>query len=204
MTSACRAMALLSLFLASGCSLLSETSHLERNPSGVNMQQAAEKADAIMQETLSDISPELRWMHGPSNDRMCTDRKSDSTGTGSVRRRVAVTTLVSEERRGNLLGVVERNWKARGFEITSVDADKDLPAIYAVSPEDFGVSVAAGGGGQIFFSVTTPCFAESEVSAPATGPNSAQRSDEYPPRPDVHDDFWSSSGPLPTSSPSAP
>ncbi|MYZ36500.1 MULTISPECIES: hypothetical protein [unclassified Streptomyces] len=158
------------------------------------MQQAAEKADAIMLETVSGIRPELRWNHGPSNDRICTGFKDESPGTGSVKRRIAVMTVVSEERRGSLLGVVERNWKARGYEITSVDADKDLPAIYAASPENFRMSVAVGGEGQFFFSITTPCFTESAVPDPATEPNSPQRAGEYPTRPDVYDDFWSSGG----------
>ncbi|WP_326611585.1 hypothetical protein OG949_20715 [Streptomyces scopuliridis] len=169
----------------------------------MNMQQAAEKADAIMRTTLDGVAPTLRWNHGPSNDRICTDSKNDSLGSGSVRRRIAVMTVVSDERRGSLLGVVERNWKARGFEITSVDANKELPAIYAVSPDGFRMSVAVGGGGQFFFSITTPCFAESAVPDPATEPNTPQRAGDYPQPPDVHDDFWSSKAPLSTSSSSA-
>ncbi|MGW6741920.1 hypothetical protein ACWGDX_14545 [Streptomyces sp. NPDC055025] len=164
------------------------------------MQQAAEKADAIMHETVSGIRPELRWNHGPSNDHICSGLKDELPGRGSVKRRIAVMTVVSEERRGNLLGVVERNWKARGYEITSVDADKDLPAIYAASPENFRMSVAVGGEGQFFFSITTPCFTESAVPDPATEPNTPQRAGEYPARPDVYDDFWSSTGGLSASS----
>ncbi|MFE4912598.1 hypothetical protein ACFRCX_13780 [Streptomyces sp. NPDC056652] len=167
------------------------------------MQLAAERADAMMRKTLDGVAPKLRWIHGPSNDRICTDSKNDSLGSGSVRRRVAVTTVVSEERRGSLLGVVERNWKARGFRITSVDADKELPAIYALSPDGYRMSVAVGGEGQFFFSITTPCFTESAVPDPAVEPNTPQRAGDYPPRPDVHDDFWSSNAPLPTSSSSA-
>nr|WSZ96981.1 hypothetical protein OH820_16075 [Streptomyces sp. NBC_00857] len=191
-------------FLSTGCGLLSGGSTPESDKSSVNMQQAAEKADLIMQQTLSNVAPKLRWNHGPSNDRICTDSNNDSLGTGSVRRRVAVLTVVSNERRGNLLGVVERNWRARGFEITSVDTDKDLPAIYAASPEDFRMSVAVGGEGQFFFSITTPCFTESEVTDPAPEPNTPQRTGDYPQRPDVHDDFWSSKAPLPAASPSTP
>lgn len=189
---------------AAGCGILPGARTTERNLPDVNMQQAAEKADVIMQQTLSGVEPELQWNHGPSNDRICTDFKNDSLGTGSVRRRVAVMTVVSDARRGSLLGVVERNWKARGFKITGVDADKDLPAIYAASPEDFRMSVAVGGGGQFFFSITTPCFTESAVSDPATEPNTPQREGDYPQRPDVHDDFWSSGAPLSASSSSAP
>ncbi|WP_327235846.1 hypothetical protein OG349_19685 [Streptomyces sp. NBC_01317] len=195
---------LLLLISAMGCDSPAEMGTSERNPADVNMKQAAEKADAIMQQTLSGVTPELRWNHGPSNDHICTDFKNDSLGSGSVRRRIAVMTVVSTERRGSLLGVVERNWKARGYKITSVDADVDLPAIYAATDEGFKMSVAVGGQGQFFLSITTPCFTQSPVPAPAPEPNTPHRTGGYPQPPDVHDHFWSSRDPLPASSPSTP
>ncbi|WP_329385736.1 hypothetical protein [Streptomyces sp. NBC_01716] len=106
-------------------------------------------------------------------------------------------TVVSKQRRGSLLGVVERDWQSRGYEITSVDTDEDLPAIYASSPEGFRMSVAVAGEGQFFFSITTPCFAESDVAEPRTRPNTPHREGVYPQRPDVHDDFWSAVTPTP-------
>ncbi|MFD9867666.1 hypothetical protein ACFXI8_16155 [Streptomyces niveus] len=143
------------------------------------------------------MEPRLRWNHGPSIDKVCADFKKDALGTGSVRRRVAIMTIVSEQRRGSLLGVVERAWKSRGYEITSVDTDPELPAIYAATPEGFRMSVAVAGEGQFFFSITTPCFAESDVADPKTQPNTPHREDGYPQRPDIHDDFWSAPSPPP-------
>ncbi|MFD5113861.1 hypothetical protein ACFWNG_16340 [Streptomyces sp. NPDC058391] len=192
------------LVMATGCGALSDAAPPEGKTSDMDMQQAAAKADAIMQRTLSAIKPELRWNHGPSNDSICTDSKNDSLGTGSVKRRISVMTVVSKERRGSLLGVVERDWNARGYRITSVRASRELPAVYASTPDDFRIRVAVGGGGQFFFSITTPCFTESAVSDPATEPNTPQREGDYPQRPDVHDDFWSSGAPLSASSSSAP
>lgn len=200
---ALRTLGLLLVF-TSGCASPSGEGKDGRNLTKVNMQQAAEKADAIMQQTLSGVAPELSWNHGPSNERICADFKNDSLGTGMVRRRVAIMTVVSPERRGGLLGVVERNWKAHGYKITSVDANANLPAIYAASPEGFRMSIAVGGQGQFFLSITTPCFAESPVPAPFPEPNTPRRPGPYPQRPDVRDDFWSSEEPLPSSSPSAP
>ncbi|MFE2499673.1 hypothetical protein ACFXKX_06560 [Streptomyces scopuliridis] len=193
----------ISLALATGCSAPSDTGHPEGKASDMDMRRAAEEADVIMQRTLSGVKPELRWNHGPSNDKICTDVKNDSSGTGSVKRRIAIMTIVSKERRGNLLGVVERDWTARGYRITSVRASGEVPAIYAATPDDFRMRVAVGGQGQFFFSITTPCFAESAVSDPVTEPNTPQRAGDYPQPPDVHDDFWSSRAPLPTSSSSA-
>ncbi|MET4927396.1 hypothetical protein P3L51_34400 [Streptomyces sp. PSRA5] len=163
----------------------------------MNMQEAAERADAIVQQTVDSVKPRLRWNHGPSIDKVCTDLKNDASGTGSVRRRVAIMTIVSEQRRGSLLGVVERGWKSRGYEITSVDTDHDLPAIYAATPEGFRMSVAVAGEGQFFFSITTPCFTESDVADPKTPPNTPHREGGYPQRPDFHDDFWSAPTPPP-------
>ncbi|MFF3753853.1 hypothetical protein ACFYYH_25865 [Streptomyces sp. NPDC002018] len=192
--------ALFVLAVAAGCGARADTHDPEGKTPDMNMRQAAGKADAIMQQTLMGISPELRWNHGPSNHRICTDSKNDSLGAGSVKRRIAVMTIVSKERRGSLLGVVERDWTTRGYRITSVRASSEVPAIYASTPEDFRMRVAVGGEGQFFFSITTPCFTESAVPDPATQPNTPQRAGEYPSRPDVYDEFWSSMGALPTSS----
>ncbi|MFE1962890.1 hypothetical protein [Streptomyces sp. NPDC059479] len=186
--------ALFVLAMAAGCGTRADTYAPEGKTSDMNMRQAAAKADAIMQRTLSAIRPELRWNHGPSNHRICTDSKNDSLGAGSVKRRIAVMTIVSKERRGSLLGVVERDWTARGYRITSVRASGEVPAMYASTPDDFRIRVAVGGEGQFFFSITTPCFTESAVPDPATEPNTPQRAGEYPTRPDVYDDFWSSGG----------
>ncbi|WP_330175000.1 hypothetical protein OG875_16595 [Streptomyces sp. NBC_01498] len=118
-------------------------------------------------------------------------------GTGSVKRRIAVMTVVSRERRGSLLGVVERNWKARGYQVTGVRASEELPAMYASTPDGFRMRIAVAGEGQFFFSITTPCFAKSDVADPLTRPNTPQREGGYPQRPDVRDDFWSVDAPPP-------
>ena len=123
--------------MTSGCENNSGVTSSEGSRPSVNMQEAAQRADFIIKQTLSDIRPTLRWNHGPSIDRMCSEQKNGSMEIGSVRRRIALLTIVSRERRGSLLGVVERSWKDRGYEITNVDPDKDLPAIYAKSPEEY-------------------------------------------------------------------
>lgn len=192
-----RSVSVLLLIAVAGCGLTSGVNPPEGKRSDMNMQEAAERADAIVQQTLDSVRPKLRWNHGPSNDQLCTDFKNDSLGTGSVKRRVAIMTVVSKQRRGSLLGVVERAWKSRGYEITSVDTDKQLPAIYASTPEGFRMSVAVAGEGQFFFSITTPCFTKSDVADPRTKPNTPHRDGGYPQRPDVHDDFWSATTPGP-------
>ncbi|MFD9565057.1 hypothetical protein [Streptomyces sp. NPDC059994] len=158
----------------------------------MDMMQGAEKADAILQQTLSDITPPLRWNHGPSNDIACSNILGKGTGTGTVKRRIAILTKVSAERRGSLLGTVERSWKARGYKITSVNPSRDMPAIDATTPDEFSVSVQVGATGQFIFSAGTPCLTQTDnIPDPTTTPNTPQRDVPYPAPADIHDDFWS-------------
>lgn len=186
--------ALILLAMVSGCAGSFGRSNEEGKASDVDMQEAAVRADSILQDTIAGVRPAIRWNHGPSIDSRC----SDMSGTGSVKRRVAVMTVVSKERRGSLLGVVERNWNARGYEVTGVRESSELPAMYASTPDGFRMRVAVGGEGQFFFSITTPCFAQSDVADPSTPPNTPHREGGYPQRPDIHDDFWSATTPPPS------
>ncbi|WP_331748512.1 hypothetical protein [Streptomyces sp. NBC_00648] len=188
------AIALL-LTAATGCGLTSHSHSPERKPPAMNMQQGADRADVILGQTLSAIKPELRWLHGPSTDASCGDDPNAPEGTGTVDRRIQIQTIVSEARRGSLLGIVERDWRARGYRITNVNSNKRFPSVVAFTPDNFSVEVSVGGEGQFFFSVTTPCFTRTAVAAPATRPNTAEREGQYPLRPHIHDDFWSAPTP---------
>ncbi|MFJ5114301.1 hypothetical protein ACIQAD_27090 [Streptomyces sp. NPDC088551] len=158
----------------------------------MDMREAAERADFILDGTFVAIRPEVRWTHGET-----------TVGSCDLSRRRAVMTVISEQRRGGFLGVVERFWRKSGYEITSVNSNKEFPAIYAKSPDGFGLRLSIAGRGQAFFEVATPCVRESSVDAPTSRGNGPDYSGGPIPRPDVHDEFWSSSGPLPTSSSSA-
>ncbi|MFB6983800.1 hypothetical protein [Streptomyces scopuliridis] len=169
--------------------------------SKISLQEAAEKADTIMLETMSSVRPTLNWVHDGSTASGCGDYTIDSKQTGAVTRRVAVMTVVSEARRGSLLGVVERHWKKQGYEITSVDSDKEFPAVDARTVEDFRMSVSVGDKGQFFFDVVTPCFIETEVAQPKTKANGTPFEGADVPYPSVHSDFWSANTPIPSPSP---
>ncbi|MEU8700200.1 hypothetical protein AB0C61_21545 [Streptomyces sp. NPDC048680] len=146
----------------------------------MDMQGAADRADEIMDTTLASIDPVVQWAHGPT-----------TTGSCDVTRRRSVMTVVSDERRGSFLGLVERAWRKRDYRIKGVNNDRDSPAIYAQTSGGFGVSLIFGGG-QAFFEVDSPCVEESEVADSATPPNGPSYEGVYPlPRPNVHSDFWS-------------
>jgi hypothetical protein len=189
-------------FSVASCSMNDVGSSDAGRGTKVNMQEAAEKADAVVFETLSSVDPSLQWTHDTSSGGGCTDFKNDSHGYGSTIRNAVVMTEVSEERRGALLGIIERNWKKAGYEITDVDSDREFPAIFAKSDDSFGIGLIVGDKGQFFLEVQTPCVKKSDVADPATKANGHDYYGRKVPRPNVHDAFWSSKKPIPSASPS--
>ncbi|MEU4732362.1 hypothetical protein [Streptomyces sp. NPDC023588] len=153
---------------------------------GMDMQGAAERADAMFYATVGAIKPEVEWVH-----------YTTTTGSCDVTRYWNVMTIVSEQRRGNFLGVVESFWKASGYQIKTVNPDKDMPEIVATSPDGFGIMVLFGHEGQAFFEVTTPCVKESKVAAPTKAANGRTYEGEIP-TPNVRSDFWSAETPAPS------
>ncbi|WP_326698918.1 hypothetical protein OG909_17405 [Streptomyces sp. NBC_01754] len=148
----------------------------------MNMQEAAGRADAILDSTFAGIRPAVEWTHGESTQGSC-----------DVSRRRAVLTVISEERRGSFLGVVERVWKAAGYHRIGVTANADSPATYFETPDRFRVRLLIGGSGQAFFEVATPCVEESPVAPPP--PGGVDRPAGPIPRPQVRSSFWSVGAP---------
>ncbi|MFD0343079.1 hypothetical protein ACFVH0_31110 [Streptomyces sp. NPDC127117] len=178
---------------ASACSMNGKTSGEtvgeQKKATSVTMQEAAERQDGMLDATMKAIAPALHWAHGAT-----------TTGNCDVTRRRVVMTIVSEERRGNLLGMVQRSWEKRGYTIKSVNNSHKFPAIFAVTSDGFGISVSVGGEGQFTFSADSPCVKKSEVAAPSASPNGPDYNHPIP-RPNVNDPFWSSNEPIPTGSP---
>ncbi|WP_030714022.1 hypothetical protein [Streptomyces sp. NRRL F-2580] len=166
----------------------------------MQLQQGAERADAILQETLAAVQPELKWNHGPSSDAGCTNALGNATGMAAADRSIAVLTIVSEQRRGALLGVIERAWRERGYKITSVRKSPTFPGIYASTPDGYSLEVKVAGEGQFFLGASTPCLEDTGIQQPASKPNTPDRSGEFPQRPDVQDEFWSATTPAPAGS----
>lgn len=158
----------------------------------MNMQEAAEHADSMLEATFGAIKPEVQWAHGQT-----------TAGSCDVTRRRTVMTVISEQRRGSFLGMVERFWKKRGYEIISVNPDKDYPAIFARTPEGFGITVEVADKGQAHFDVDTPCVKKSEVADPTTKPNGPAYDGVEIPRPNVQSDFWSADTAISSPAPKA-
>jgi hypothetical protein len=162
------------------------------------MQEAADKADALVYDTFSAVKPPVEWTHDVSDHGSCG---GESTGLGDVTRRAVVMTKVSKERRGALLGIIERHWKQSGSKITDVKPNAEFPEMYAESGDGLlRMSLVVGGEGQFFLDVQTSCVKESSVAPPATKANGRSYYGEAIPRPNTEDAFWSSSEPLPSTS----
>ncbi|MFJ9057089.1 hypothetical protein [Streptomyces sp. NPDC102409] len=105
-------------------------------------------------------------------------------------------TVISRERRGSFLGLVDRYLRESGYQMTALNNDVEFPAIYAKSDEGYVVSLRFGGEGQAFLRVDTPCVEESEVAESttlATAPT--YEGMEHIPRPNIRSPFWSAGAP---------
>ncbi|MFJ5103448.1 hypothetical protein [Streptomyces sp. NPDC088554] len=177
-----------------GCSLAGSGNDADEKEKKVNMQEAADRAEAILDGTLKSIDPPVVASRGPSSDSSCTDFKNDGTGTGKVTRRLYLMTIISAERRGNFLGVVERYWKRQGYVITAVRNSGDMPAVFA-DHDGFKITLEIGYKGQAQFRVSSPCVTESEVTE---APRETIDPDDPASKglPYVRSDFWSSIAPV--------
>ncbi|MEU8448838.1 hypothetical protein ACFV1V_15570 [Streptomyces globisporus] len=175
--------------LVAGCGLVGGAENGNGAVADMDMQGAAERADEVFYATVGEIKPEIDWTH-----------RATTTGSCDVSRYWTVMTVVSEQRRGNFLGVVERFWKASDYRIDMVNPSKDLPTIIATSPDGFGVRVKFGYKGQAFFEVTSPCVDKSKVAPPTKAANGRTYEGEIP-SPNVHSDFWSAGSPVPGPTP---
>ncbi|MFE7758285.1 hypothetical protein [Streptomyces sp. NPDC057429] len=152
---------------------------------GVDMQNAAERADGMLDAVLQEIDPKVDWTHGPT-----------TTGSCEVSRRRTVMTVISVDRRGSFLGIVDRYWRRSGYQINAINNDSEFPAIYAKTKEGYAASLRFGGEGQAFFRIDSPCVEESEVADSTTRPTApTYEGMENIPRPNIRSSFWSAGAP---------
>ncbi|QKW06450.1 hypothetical protein HUT18_08585 [Streptomyces sp. NA04227] len=156
----------------------------------LTMQEAAERADAMLDATLNAIKPEVNWTHSGASEGEC-----------DISRERTVMTIVSQERRGSFIGVVQRFWEKSGYRIKSVNKSQKFPAVFAQSADGFGITLLVVKAGQVVLSVDSPCARKSTVADPTTPPKGPDY-DHPVPEPNVHSDFWSSEKPILASPPS--
>ncbi|MDH2391294.1 hypothetical protein QCN29_21415 [Streptomyces sp. HNM0663] len=163
----------------------------------MNMQQAGERAEVVLDEALAGIKPPLKWEYGTPGEIACGDELNRATGGSNVKRSRVITTTVTKERRGSLFGLVQRHWEAEGYTITSVNADAKFPDVFAETSDGFVVSMNVGATGNVWFDVSSPCATASDVTYPAGTPGASGGPKTEEVTPTHHSSFWSSSEPLP-------
>jgi hypothetical protein len=177
----------LTVVLCSGCGLVPSSPENDENVPDMNMQEAANRADAILDETINAVTPSVDWQHGIPFDGVCSSDPRDLPyETGSVTRDRFITTIVSESRRQEFLAQIRSHWEGRGFVITGENPNSQ--SIYASTPADFRLGVGVNTAGQVYFTIATPCFRMSEVAPPTSGPD---YTGDEPPLPSVESEYWS-------------
>lgn len=169
--------------LISGCGVTGGASSSKESRSKMNLQEAADRADAILDETFAAIKPPVQWTH-----------RYSMPGDCYVDRDRAVMTIISAERRGSFLGLLDRHWKGKGYKLVSTSPNG--LAAHFVTQDGFQLEILIAPNGQAHLSVTTPCVEESDVAQPTSKPNGPDYSNQKLPEPNVKSTFWSSDAPL--------
>ncbi|MEY9487659.1 hypothetical protein RKD26_003453 [Streptomyces calvus] len=171
------------VLLLAGCGTTGSASSSKESQSEMNLQEAANRADKILDEAFAAIKPPVEWTH-----------RYSMPGDCYVDRDRAVMTIISAERRGSFLGVLERHWKSKGYKLVATSPN-GLVAHFKTQ-DGFQLEVLIGPNGQAHLGVTTPCVEESEVAQPTSKPNGPDYSKQELPAPNVKSPFWSSDAPL--------
>lgn len=168
----------------------------EKGRPTVDMQQAGERAEAILDGTMAAIQPSVTWSYGFPMKEACSNGLNRPTGATSINRTRHILTVVSAQRRGNLLGVVQRYWEQHGFTIQSVTPDRDMPSIRGRSSDGFTVALAVGTIGNVHVSAGYSCAEDAPMTYPKGTPGEpgGPKAEELKPR--VRSDFWSSEHPV--------
>ncbi|WP_307853988.1 hypothetical protein [Streptomyces tagetis] len=177
-------MASLLALLLTGCGMAGSPSSGKEGQAKMNLQEAADKADGILDEAFAAIKPPVQWTH-----------RYSMPGDCYVDRDRAVMTVISAERRGSFLGVLERHWKSKGYSLVATSPNG--LAAHFKTEDGFQLEVLIGPNGQAHLSVTTPCVEKSEVAQPTSRPSGPDYSEQELPAPNVTSTFWSSDAALP-------
>ncbi|MFJ3788527.1 hypothetical protein [Kitasatospora sp. NPDC090091] len=158
---------------------------------------AANRCEALLQHTLDAVRPALTWQHGvpTAGEVMVGHGTPDGTARWYVSRNRNILTVISPARRGALLGVVERHWRRSGYIISSVNADHEMPGLYATAVDGYRLGLDFGIAGNAYVTATSPPVERAErISHPPGTPGIAR----YPgghadlaPVPSAFCPFWS-------------
>lgn len=129
----------------------------------MDMQQAGERAEGILDGTMAAIRPPVVWSYGNPSDPACSTGLNEPTGTTTVVRSRNITTVVSEERRDELLKQVREYWEQKGARDFTVRSGKGMPRMRARTADGFAVILQVGSIGNVFIEAGISCVEDSET-----------------------------------------
>ncbi|MFE7579905.1 hypothetical protein ACFU5Z_34675 [Streptomyces sp. NPDC057521] len=181
-----------------GCVLLSVAligCDAAREEPKMDMQQAGERAEGILDGTMAAIRPPVAWSYGNPSDTACSTGLNEPTGTTTVIRSRNITTVVSEERRDELLKQVREYWEQRGARDFTVHSGKGMPRIRARTADGFAVILQVGSIGNVFIEAGISCVEDSEMTYPRDTPGVPGSSVETDGLPRKYSAHWSETAP---------
>ncbi|MFJ1923629.1 hypothetical protein [Streptomyces sp. NPDC088131] len=161
----------------------------------MDMQQAGQRSEAILDGTMAAIHPSVNWARGTPTESACSTGLNRPTGTTTVVRSRNILTVVSEQRRGELVEQVRRYWEQQGFRDFDVDHDKRMPQIRATTADELVVTLEVGSIGNVFITAGFGCAEDSDMTYPPGTPGQPGGSKKEELTPREHSDFWSSGDP---------
>ncbi|MDI3390411.1 hypothetical protein QIS99_30090 [Streptomyces sp. B-S-A8] len=172
-------MVALLITTTTACSITNRSDTDEGSTSEMNLQEAADTADAILDDTFAAIDPPVEWTHNETMAGECSTERSRS-----------VMTVISRDKQREFMTTVEKHWKAQGFKYRA--SSRDGEAVYYWTPDKFQVRLKFGWKNQAHFEVVTPCVKKTPVTHPTSRYDSLDYHGKERPAPNRHSDYWSS------------
>ncbi|MFH9349216.1 hypothetical protein [Kitasatospora sp. NPDC017646] len=150
---------------------------------------AGERCETLLQDTMGAVRPAPEWQEAVprAGVRLSAPGRRGPEVLWYVTRGRDVLTVVSPGRRPELAEMVERQWRRRGWTITSLNAGRDRPGVAATTRDGSQLVLCFGEFGEIRLTASLFGVACSErvPALPGAGePDPA-------PLPRVHCAYWS-------------
>ncbi|MFB8212462.1 hypothetical protein [Streptomyces sp. NPDC056010] len=163
----------------------------EQEKPKMDMKQAGQRAEEILDDTMEAIQPSVKWVRGVAMVSPCSTNLNEPTGTTTVVRSRNILTVVSERRRDELLKMVQRHWKKRGATDFDVHSDEKMPRIRAKTADGLTVTLDVGYAGNVYIRAAFGCAQDSAMTYPKGTPGQPGGPDEPERIPREHSSYWS-------------
>ncbi|NEC69070.1 hypothetical protein [Streptomyces sp. SID9727] len=160
----------------------------------MDMQQAGQRAEEILDATMAAIQPPVKWVRGATMESTCSTGLNEPTGTTTVMRGRNILTVISKHRRGELLAMIQQYWERQGFRDFDVHHDEKMPQIRATAADGLTVLLNVGNIGNVYIDAGYGCARDSEMTYPKGTPGQPGGPEEPERIPREHSSYWSATG----------